>query len=218
MVMYRNDLFEKAGLTMPEEPTWDFVGRRGAQDHRQVRRRLRHLPARQGRLGREHGVPDRDVQLLRRALVRRELAAAVRQAGMEERRFDFYVDLMKDAGPPGASSNGFNENLALFNPGKCGMWIDATVAASFVTNPEGLQGRRQGRLRARAECGARQARQLAVGVESSPSRPARRRPTPRRSSSPGRPARTTPSSSPRRKAGPTCRPARAPRSTRIRNT
>jgi sorbitol/mannitol transport system substrate-binding protein len=48
----------------------------------------------------------------------------------------FYVDLMNDAGPPGASSNGFNENLALFNSGKCGMWIDATVAASFVTNPK----------------------------------------------------------------------------------
>jgi len=43
---------------------------------------------------------------------------------------------MKDAGPPGASSNGFNENLALFNAGKCGMWIDATVAASFVTGKD----------------------------------------------------------------------------------
>jgi len=45
------------------------------------------------------------------------------------------VNLMKDAGPSGASSNGFNENLALFQQGKCGMWIDATVAASFVSNP-----------------------------------------------------------------------------------
>jgi sorbitol/mannitol transport system substrate-binding protein len=51
----------------------------------------------------------------------------------------FYIDLMKDAGPPGASSNGFNENLALFQSGKCGMWIDATVAASFVTNPKESQ-------------------------------------------------------------------------------
>ena len=49
---------------------------------------------------------------------------------------DFYVKLMNDAGPQGASSNGFNENLALFQQGKCGMWIDATVAASFVTNPK----------------------------------------------------------------------------------
>ena len=56
----------------------------GQEAHRQVRRRLRHLPARQGRLGREHGVPDRDGQLLRRALVRREMAAAIRHAGMEE--------------------------------------------------------------------------------------------------------------------------------------
>ena len=45
------------------------------------------------------------------------------------------MDLMNDAGPPGASTNGFNENLSLFQQGKCGMWIDATVAASFVTNP-----------------------------------------------------------------------------------
>jgi sorbitol/mannitol transport system substrate-binding protein len=43
---------------------------------------------------------------------------------------------MKADGPPGASSNGFNENLALFNDGKCGMWIDATVAAGFVTDPK----------------------------------------------------------------------------------
>ena len=47
-----------------------------------------------------------------------------------------YLDLMNNYGPPGASSNGFNENLALFQQGKCGMWIDATVAASFVTNPD----------------------------------------------------------------------------------
>jgi sorbitol/mannitol transport system substrate-binding protein len=47
----------------------------------------------------------------------------------------FYLDMMDRAGPPGASNNGFNENLSLFQQGKCGMWIDATVAASFVTNP-----------------------------------------------------------------------------------
>src|SRR5690606_32056075 len=47
-----------------------------------------------------------------------------------------YVDLMKQAGPPGAASNGFNENLALFNAGKCAMWLDATVAASFVSDPK----------------------------------------------------------------------------------
>ena len=43
---------------------------------------------------------------------------------------------MKDAGPPGASSNGFNENLTLFQQGKCGMWIDATVAGLVRVRPE----------------------------------------------------------------------------------
>jgi sorbitol/mannitol transport system substrate-binding protein len=38
-------------------------------------------------------------------------------------------------GPPGSEGNSFNEILALINEGKCGMWIDATIAASFVTNP-----------------------------------------------------------------------------------
>jgi sorbitol/mannitol transport system substrate-binding protein len=63
-VMYRTDLMEKAGLKMPEKPTWDFV--------------------RQAGLGREHGVPDGHVQFLRRALVRRKMAAAVQHAGVEE--------------------------------------------------------------------------------------------------------------------------------------
>jgi len=47
---------------------------------------------------------------------------------------NFYVDNMKKSGPPGASSNGFNENLALFNSGKCAIWVDASVAGSFVTD------------------------------------------------------------------------------------
>jgi len=47
-----------------------------------------------------------------------------------------YVDLMKKYGPPGASANSFNENLALFNEGKCGVWIDATIAASFISDPK----------------------------------------------------------------------------------
>ena len=44
----------------------------------------------------------------------------------------FYVDMLKADGPPGATSNGFNENLALFASGHCGMWIDATVAGGLL--------------------------------------------------------------------------------------
>jgi sorbitol/mannitol transport system substrate-binding protein len=51
----------------------------------------------------------------------------------------FYIDLMKADGPPGASANGFNENLTLMTSGKAAMWIDATVAGSMLENPKESQ-------------------------------------------------------------------------------
>ena len=45
---------------------------------------------------------------------------------------EFYVDFLSTYGPPGSEGNSFNEILALYNEGKCGLWIDATIAASFL--------------------------------------------------------------------------------------
>ncbi|MDE0346450.1 MAG: extracellular solute-binding protein, partial [Boseongicola sp.] len=47
----------------------------------------------------------------------------------------YYVDLMNNSGPPGATANGHNENRALFKDGKCATWVDATSAANDVRNP-----------------------------------------------------------------------------------
>ena len=118
---------------------------------------------------------------------------------------------------PGASSNGFNENLALFKSGKCGMWIDATVAASFVTDP------RNRRLLTRLASRWRPTRASAsaatgCGHGRSPFLPVRRRSMLPRSSSAGQPPSTTVNWLPPRKAGPTFLRARASRSTPTRNT
>ncbi|MFV0431645.1 MAG: ABC transporter substrate-binding protein [Alphaproteobacteria bacterium] len=51
----------------------------------------------------------------------------------------WYHDVLTKYGPPGASSNGYNENRALFASGKCGMWIDATVAAGYFKDPKESQ-------------------------------------------------------------------------------
>ena len=51
----------------------------------------------------------------------------------------YYVDLMNNYGPPGASANGHNENRALFATGKCATWVDATSAAGFIFNPDESQ-------------------------------------------------------------------------------
>jgi sorbitol/mannitol transport system substrate-binding protein len=135
MVMYRKDLMEKAGLTMPDAPTWDFIAdaaRKMTDKANEVYgvclrgkagwgENMAFLTAMSNSFGArwfdENWKPQFDQPEWKDTL-------------------DFYVKLMNDAGPPGASSNGFNENLALFQTGKCGMWIDATVAASFVTNPK----------------------------------------------------------------------------------
>ena len=135
MVMYRTDLMEKAGLEMPEAPTWEFIAdaaRKMTDKENEV-----YGVCLRGKAGWGENVAF--------------LTATANSFGAKwfdmdwNPQFDqepwkttlnFYIDLMNDAGPPGASSNGFNENLALFQSGKCGMWIDATVAASFVTNPD----------------------------------------------------------------------------------
>ena len=135
MVMYRTDLMEAAGLEMPDAPTWEFVAdaaRKMTDKDNEIYgiclrgkagwgENMSFLTAMGNSFGArwfdEEWNPQFDSP---------EWAETI----------NFYVDLLNDAGPPGASSNGFNENLALFQTGKCGMWIDATVAASFVTNPD----------------------------------------------------------------------------------
>lgn len=44
-----------------------------------------------------------------------------------------YKALLRFA-PPGSETNGYNENLELFLRGKCGIWIDASVAAGVLLN------------------------------------------------------------------------------------
>ena len=46
---------------------------------------------------------------------------------------------MQNYGPPGASSNGFNETQALFSSSKCAIWVDATSAAGRLYNPKESQ-------------------------------------------------------------------------------
>ena len=67
MLFYRKDLFEQAGIEVPEQPTWQQVKEWAAQLHDPA---TRHLPARQARLGREHGVRHHAREHLRRAVVR----------------------------------------------------------------------------------------------------------------------------------------------------
>ncbi|MEQ8598549.1 MAG: sugar ABC transporter substrate-binding protein [Devosia sp.] len=134
-IMYRTDLMEAAGLEMPEAPTWEFIGEaaRAMTDRENdingicLRGKagwgenMAFLTAMSNSFGARWFDEDWNPQF---------------DSPEWKETLDTYLSLMADAGPAGASSNGFNENLTLFQQGKCGMWIDATVAASFVTNPD----------------------------------------------------------------------------------
>ncbi|WP_420961491.1 ABC transporter substrate-binding protein [Brucella sp. IR073] len=137
-VMYRKDLFDAAGLKMPDAPTWDFVG--------EAARKLTDKSKEQyGICLRGKAGWGENMALL--TAMSNSFGARWFDENWKPQfdqpewkaTLDYYVNLMKDAGPPGASSNGFNENLALFQTGKCAMWIDATVAASFVSDPKESQ-------------------------------------------------------------------------------
>ena len=131
---YRKDLFQKAGLEMPLQPSYEQI--------RQFAQKL-HDP--------EHGVYG--------ICLRGEpgwgqnmayISTLVNTFGGRWLDLDwkpqltsppwveavsFYVDLLSHYGPPGAITDGHNENRALFANGNCAMWVDATSAASYFLDP-----------------------------------------------------------------------------------
>jgi sorbitol/mannitol transport system substrate-binding protein len=134
MVMYRTDLMEAAGLEMPAAPTWDDI-RAAAEAMNDPANEVYGVCLR-GKPG--WGEGGAFITVTANSFGARwfdeEWNAQFDQPEWEE-ALTFFVDLMNNYGPPGYATNGFNENLSLFQQGRCGMWIDATVAASFVTNP-----------------------------------------------------------------------------------
>ncbi len=135
MVMYRTDLMEAAGMEMPEEPTWDDIAAAAAA----MTDRDNNINGicMRGRAG--WGENMAFITTVANSFGARwfnESWEAQLDSPEWLEAVTFYNDLLQDYGPAGAANNGFNENLTLFQQGRCGMWIDATVAASFVTNPD----------------------------------------------------------------------------------
>jgi sorbitol/mannitol transport system substrate-binding protein len=132
---YRKDLFDKAGIKMPDKPTYEqivqYADKLNDPSGGVYGMCLRGKPgwgenmAYVGTLVNTFGGRWFDMDW-KPQLTTPEWKKAV----------TFYVDLMKKDGPPGATSNGHNENRALFATGRCAMWIDATSAAGYIYNPK----------------------------------------------------------------------------------
>ncbi|WP_298887265.1 sugar ABC transporter substrate-binding protein [uncultured Serinicoccus sp.] len=133
VTMYRTDLLEEVGVEMPDEPTWEDVlaaatavdeqtdaagacirGKAGWGENGAVLTAMAH----------SYGARWFDEDW------RAQLDSEQWRSAAET-----YLALAALA-PDGVAEAGYSENLALFQEGECGVWVDATSAASFVTDPE----------------------------------------------------------------------------------
>ena len=135
MTFYNKKMFKDAGLEMPEEPTWDQIRELACKLHKPDQKQygiaLRGLPG--------------------WGEVMAPLTTVINTYGGEwfdenwQPQIDskewhdavsFYVNLLHDCGVPGAEANGFSESLTAIAQGQAAMWVDATVAAGFLTDPK----------------------------------------------------------------------------------
>ncbi len=130
MVFYNKALFAQAGLTMPLHPTW-------AQ--------MQTFAAKLNQPGKTAGICLRGLAGWGDNMA--ALDTVVNTFGGEwfnmnwqpqltspafENATNFYVNLVRKYGEPGASNDSFNQLLTLYGQGKCAMWYDATVAATSI--------------------------------------------------------------------------------------
>jgi sorbitol/mannitol transport system substrate-binding protein len=137
-LMYRKDLFEQKGLKMPDQPTYDDVAK--------------FAEALNDKAGSLYGIALRGQPGWGENMATVDTMAnsfGARWFDMDwkptldtpewKNALTTYLNLVQNYGPPGVTSNGFNENLTLFSSGKAAMWIDATVAGGILENPKQSQ-------------------------------------------------------------------------------
>lgn len=135
MLFYRKDLFDRARLTMPEQPSWADIALFAARLHDPQ--------------GKVHGICLRakagwgeNVTLV--TTIANTFGGQwfdMRWKPQLETRawrtaLGLYVDLLRRYGPADAVDRGYNENLSLFLAGRCAIWVDATVAAGYLVDRE----------------------------------------------------------------------------------
>lgn len=131
MIMYRKDLFDAAGLTMPEKPTWEQIygfakklndpatgtvgmairGKAGYGENMYVFNTI--MNAYGAQIADTSWKPQYNTPEMRQA-------------------WEFYRKLQQDAGAREASSNGYTETLNLMSSGKAAIYYDATVSADVL--------------------------------------------------------------------------------------
>jgi sorbitol/mannitol transport system substrate-binding protein len=146
-LMYRKDLFEQAGLTMPERPTWEQVAQFAEQLKDPATDRagicLRGKPG----WGEMFAPLTTIVNTFGGQWYDTEWNAQVNQPGFSD-AVQFYLDTLEAGGEADPVSFGFTECLNLFSQERAAMWYDATSAAGSVESSDSKVAGKVGYVRA----------------------------------------------------------------------
>ncbi len=131
-VMYRKDVLEEAGQTMPDAPTWDEVAEiaRAVDSDEMAGICLRGKPG-WGDLG---AIFTTVINTFGATWWLQGEGDTIGAAQIDQPEFkealQFYVDLITEVGEDDAANASYNECTAQMQDSRAAMWVDATVAAS----------------------------------------------------------------------------------------
>jgi sorbitol/mannitol transport system substrate-binding protein len=130
MMFYNKALFQQAGLTMPHNPTWMQIEGFAAklnQPGKVAGICLRGLAG----WGDNMAALDTVVNTFGGQWFDMNWKPQLTSPAFTNAT-NFYVNLVRKYGEPGAANDSFNQLLTLYGQGKCAMWYDATVAATSI--------------------------------------------------------------------------------------
>lgn len=133
-VMYRKDLLKAAGLTMPEKPTWDDIAGFAKALNDPANNVAGICLRGAAGWGSVYGALGTVVHAYGGHFYDERYKAGFTNPEFSEAT-NFYVNLIRNFGEPGASSAAFSECLNTFTQGNAAMWYDSTAGASAVTDP-----------------------------------------------------------------------------------
>ena len=132
MLYYNKAMLKAAGVTMPLHPTWTQVQAAAAklnQPGKEAGICLRGLAG----WGDNMASLDTVINTFGGEWYNQNWQAQLTSPA-DEAAVNFYVNLVKNYGEPGASNDSFNQLLTLYGQGKCAMWYDSTVAATSIAS------------------------------------------------------------------------------------
>ncbi|MGW0997850.1 ABC transporter substrate-binding protein [Streptomyces sp. NPDC002520] len=133
-LMYRKDVFQKKGLTMPPKPTWqqvaDLAAKADGAESGMKGICLRGLPG----WGEVMAPLTTVVNTFGGTWFDKNWKAQVDSPEFKKAT-QFYVDLVRKHGESGAAQSGFAECLNNMTQGKTAMWYDATSGAGSLEAP-----------------------------------------------------------------------------------